>query len=283
VSAAQVRTWAALALQVAALVAASLALLGVSWLDARAKPRWLVLVDRSESVRAAPPTRRPTPSLAPSLRLAARRCGSISPAGRAAPAPASSAAVAALHPRSTDIEAALQAALALHADAALAGAVVVSDGQENVGDAARALRAAREAQPADPAGSAVFAPAPSTRVAHVLAPDASARRPAASRSRGAPRRRRRSPTCASKATAAQTGRRRRAGPPPPHGVEKGRATVGVEARRSGAPSSSTSPFPQIPASGATIGRRGRCPAVRRFFPAPPPGPRSSTRAGRAGP
>ena len=47
------RTLIALALQLAALVALSLSLLGVSWLDSRSKPRVLVLVDRSESVPRA--------------------------------------------------------------------------------------------------------------------------------------------------------------------------------------------------------------------------------------
>ena len=47
------RTGVALALQLAALVVLGLALLGFSWLDLRAKPRLLVLVDRSESMPRA--------------------------------------------------------------------------------------------------------------------------------------------------------------------------------------------------------------------------------------
>ena len=47
------RTSIALALQLAALVALSLSLLGVAWLDPRSKPRALLLVDRSQSVPRA--------------------------------------------------------------------------------------------------------------------------------------------------------------------------------------------------------------------------------------
>ena len=48
-----------------------------------------------------------------------------------------------LEPSATNIEAALEAALAAHAEAAFTSVVMVSDGLENVGDAARALRALR--------------------------------------------------------------------------------------------------------------------------------------------
>ena len=42
------RTSIALALQLAALVALSLSLLGAAWLDPRSRPRVLLLVDRSQ-------------------------------------------------------------------------------------------------------------------------------------------------------------------------------------------------------------------------------------------
>ena len=47
------RTLLALALQLAALAALVLALLGHAWLDARSRPRLLVLVDRSDSMPRA--------------------------------------------------------------------------------------------------------------------------------------------------------------------------------------------------------------------------------------
>ena len=169
VSAASVRTWAALVLQIAALAAVTLSLLGVSWLDARSKARWLVLVDRSESVpRAA--ADRAVADVASAVRAAGGELRRLEFAGRAAaPSAVDAAADAGLEPSSTNIEAALDAALAVHGEGALAGAVVVSDGHENVGDAARALRAAREAR-LPLRWVAVSRPAPPTSVVHVLAP-----------------------------------------------------------------------------------------------------------------
>ena len=168
-NAASRRTWAAFVLQVAALAALSLSLLGVSWLDARTKPRWLVLVDRSDSVpRAA--ADQALADVADAVRAAGGRLQRIEFAGKTgAPAGKGDAAAVALEPSSTHIEAALDAALALHADAPLAGVVVISDGQENVGDAERALRGAREARlPLQ--WAAIARAAPPTRIVQVLAP-----------------------------------------------------------------------------------------------------------------
>ncbi len=165
-NAASARTWAALVLQVAALAALSLSLLGVSWLDARSKVHWLVLVDRSDSVPRLDADRA-VADVTNAVRAAGGEIRQIEFAGKAATP--SSAAGAGLEPSSTNIEAALDVALALHADAALAGAVVVSDGQENVGDAGRALRSAREARlPVQ--WAAVARAAPPTRIVQVLAP-----------------------------------------------------------------------------------------------------------------
>jgi Ca-activated chloride channel family protein len=170
VSAARIRTRAALALQVAALAAVVLSLVGVSWLDARTKPRWLLLVDRSESVP------RPAADQAvAAVASAIRATGGTDPqrlefAGKPnAPSLPGAIADAGLEPSSTDIEAALDAALMAHADEAFDGIVVVSDGQENIGDAARALRAVREAR-VPLQWIAVSRAPPSSRVVQVLAP-----------------------------------------------------------------------------------------------------------------
>ena len=70
----------------------------------------------------------------------------------------------------TNIEAALDAALAAHAQAAFDSIVMISDGLENAGDTARALRAMREARlPVQ--WIAVGRPPPETRVSEVLAPE----------------------------------------------------------------------------------------------------------------
>lgn len=165
------RTLVALALQLTALVALSLSLLGHSWLDARSKPRMLVLVDRSQSV-----PRSDGDKAVAEVERAAQSAGIgelqlLEFAGRpGAPSRRAADSVAALEPSATNIEAALQAALAAHAQAALAGVVVVSDGLENVGDAARALRAVHAARlPLQ--WIAVGRPPPETRVEQVLAPD----------------------------------------------------------------------------------------------------------------
>ena len=136
-----------LALQLAALVVLSLSLLGVSWLDSRSKPRVLVLVDRSESVpRAAGDA-----ALAEVVR-AAKAVGSsevhvLEFAGRpGTPSALPTSSVADLQPSATNIEAALDAALAAHAQAAFDGAVMISDGLENGrGYGTRAARDARGA------------------------------------------------------------------------------------------------------------------------------------------
>jgi Ca-activated chloride channel homolog len=171
VSAARIRTVVALALQVAALAALALALLGASWLDSRSRSRVLVLVDRSDSVpRAASDA-----ALAEVVR-AAKAAGSgelllLEFAGRpGAPSALPAASVAELQPSETNIETALDAALAAHAQASFASAVMISDGLANVGDTARALQAMREA--ALPLQwIAVGRAPPETRVSQVLAPD----------------------------------------------------------------------------------------------------------------
>ena len=169
-SSARTRTVAALALQVAALAALALSMLGVSWLDARSRPRVLVLVDRSESVpRAA------SDAAVAEVTRAVKAAGSelliLEFAGRPGALSALPAAsLADLEPAETNIEAALAAALTAHAQEAFASAVVISDGLENAGDAARALHAMREAElPLQ--WIAVGRPPPETRISEVLAPD----------------------------------------------------------------------------------------------------------------
>jgi len=153
------RTLAALALQLAALAVLGLAVLGTPWLDARSKPRVLVLVDRSYSVPRADADKAVADLV---LAAGAVDLHRLDFAGRPA-------AAAALDPAATHIEAALDAALAAHAQVAFDGVVVVSDGQENVGDAARALRAVRDAGlPLH--WMAVGRPPPRARIAEVLAP-----------------------------------------------------------------------------------------------------------------
>ena len=92
-------------------------------------------------------------------------------AGRpGAPSALPAAAVADLQPSTTNIEAALDAELTAHAQAPFAGAVMISDGLENAGDAPRALRAMREARlPLQ--WIAVGRQPPETRVSEVLASD----------------------------------------------------------------------------------------------------------------
>ncbi len=161
----------ALALQLAALVALSLSLLGYSWLDARSRPRVLVLVDRSQSV----PRTASDKALADVIHAANAAGGGdmqlLEFAGRpAAPSTKAAESVADLEPSATNIEAALDAALAADARSPVAGIVVISDGLENAGDTERALRTARDARlPVQwiPVGR----PLPETRIAEVLAPD----------------------------------------------------------------------------------------------------------------
>ena len=188
------RILAALALQVAALAALALALAGSAWLDPRSQPRLLVLVDRSHSM-----PRLATDQALAEVLQAARVAGAgeiqlmefagrpASPkaviaatAARAAPADttvtaapaamAPGAAVAAdTQPAATNIEAALQAALAAHAGAAFDGAVLISDGLATAGDTARGLGALRDARLALQ-WRALGRQAPPVRVAEVLAP-----------------------------------------------------------------------------------------------------------------
>lgn len=141
------RTLIALALQLMALAALSLSLLGFSWLDARSRPRVLVLVDRSASV----PREASDLALAAVVHAAKAAVGGdlqlLEFAGRpAAPAAHPTDSVANLDPSATNIEAALEAALTAHAQAPVASVIVISDGLANVGDTARALHAAREAR-----------------------------------------------------------------------------------------------------------------------------------------
>ena len=171
VSRAARRTLWALALQVAALSMLSWALLGGSWLDTRGQPRTLVLVDRSQSM-----PRDEVDKAVAAVARAAQSAGSgalqmIEFAGRVAAASTSGNEPArVLDPTATNIEAALQAALDIHAGAPLSSVVVVSDGHENAGDAARALLVAREAR-LPVRWIALSRSAPAARISEVLAPD----------------------------------------------------------------------------------------------------------------
>ncbi|MEO7115397.1 MAG: VWA domain-containing protein [Caldimonas sp.] len=169
-SALRMRTWIALALQAGALALLAAALLGSVWLDTRSLPRWLVVVDRSASVPRASADQ----AVADVVRSAHAGRGAevlrLEFAGKtSALAPLDGVASAGLEPSSTDIEAALDAALAAHAEAAFDGVVVISDGQQNVGDATRALRAMRDARLPLQWLPVSRAP-PRSRIAQVLAP-----------------------------------------------------------------------------------------------------------------
>ena len=169
-SKAGLRIGAALALQLAALTAIALSLLGFSWLDARSKPGVLVLVDRSESMPRAEAN-----EAAAEVARAADAAGAAEPrriefAGRpASPDMPPGSSPAQLEPWATNIEAALQAALEVHARSPIASLVVVSDGLENRGDGAQALHSAREAGVAL-SWIAAGRPPPPTWIAEVLAP-----------------------------------------------------------------------------------------------------------------
>jgi Mg-chelatase subunit ChlD len=147
------RTATAFVLQALALAALLLALVGVRWLDDRSRPTLLVLVDRSSSV-----PRVDADAALVELRRAApgHRLEWLQFAGRAGlPAPLPTDAVEMdarardageiLLPSVTNLEQALDAALAAHAHRPYAAAVVLSDGRANAGDASRALSSAREA------------------------------------------------------------------------------------------------------------------------------------------
>ncbi|MDO9313175.1 MAG: VWA domain-containing protein [Burkholderiaceae bacterium] len=165
------RTLLALALQLAALLALSLSLLGASWLDVRSKPRVLVVVDRSQSVPRAAGDKAIAEVMQAAKAAGGQDVQLIEFAGRpAARAAKASEPAADLDPSVSNIEAALEAALTAHAKTPFASAVVISDGLETVGDTARALRAVREARlPVQwiPVGREP----PQTRIAEVLVPD----------------------------------------------------------------------------------------------------------------
>lgn len=164
------RTLLALALQLAAFATLGLAVLGKPWLDERGKPRLLLLVDRSQSQPRAGSDKAVADVVQAARAAGAGEVLRLDFAGRPGPPSTSvSDSSAGLDLAATDIEAALDAALAAHAEAAFDGAVVVSDGLENVGDAARALRTAREAGlPLH--WVAVGRPPPRAHIAEVLAP-----------------------------------------------------------------------------------------------------------------
>ncbi len=164
------RTLVALALQAAALLVLALALLGASWLDPRTRPRMLLLVDRSPNMPAAAADR-----AAAAVIEAAKARGAtllrIDFAGRPAPSSTTAEAASATTASApTNIEAALQLALAEHARAAIDRAVIVSNGFATAGDTERGLRAVRAAGLALQ-WIALGRPPPETRIAEVLAPD----------------------------------------------------------------------------------------------------------------
>jgi Mg-chelatase subunit ChlD len=143
-------TVTAIALQALALVLMLLALAGVRWLDDRSRPAVLVLVDRSSSVprddadAALDQLRRVTPGHRLDRLEFAGRAGSPAPLPTNADANAPDAGTNLL-PSVTNLEQALDAALAAHAERPYAAAVVLSDGRANAGDTSRALSSAREA------------------------------------------------------------------------------------------------------------------------------------------
>lgn len=171
------RTVTATALQVLALVALLLALVGVRWLDDRVRPGLLVLVDRSLSM--------PRPATDAALVELRRSAGGgriewLEFAGHpGAPGPLPTnpldsdgrdrGADADVLPSVTDLERALDAALAAHARHPYAAAVVLSDGRANAGDSDRALSSAREVGlPVH--WLTVARPAPAAWIADVQAP-----------------------------------------------------------------------------------------------------------------
>lgn len=172
------RTAAALALQALALIVLVLALAGAAWLDGRSKSRVLVLVDRSLSVpqRAAADAvaavERATKQAGASLDVLefAGRVGDISSVrGTATASMRDSAAATELEQSSTNLEQALNTALAAHARRAYASAVVISDGFDTAGDSTNAVRAVAQAGlPLQ--WIAVGRPLPATRIADVSAP-----------------------------------------------------------------------------------------------------------------
>lgn len=157
-------------LQTAALAALGLALFGVSWLDARSKPRALVLVDRSQSMPRAASDKALTEVVRAAQATGVGELQVLEFAGKpAAPAAQAGDGAAPLEASATNIEAALDAALAAHAATAFDSLVLISDGHANRGDTARALRAVRQARlPLQ--WLAVGRAPPATRITQVLAP-----------------------------------------------------------------------------------------------------------------
>ncbi len=147
------RTATATVLQALALLALLLALGGVHWLDDRARPGLLVLVDRSLSVpRAAADAalvefkREAGGGPIEWLEFAGRpgSPGSLQPTAHEADG-RDRGADADLLPSATNLEQALEAALEAHARRPYATVVVLSDGHANAGDSGRALSSALEA------------------------------------------------------------------------------------------------------------------------------------------
>lgn len=169
-SSAPLRSWLALALQLAALATISLSLLGFTWLDPRSKPRVLMLVDRSLSMPRADADKALS-----DVDRAATAAGAYKPqliefADRPElRGPSMGAGANSLDTSATNIEAALLASLEAHARSPFDSVVVISDGLENAGDASRALRALSEARlPVQ--WLATGRPPPTTHIAEVLAP-----------------------------------------------------------------------------------------------------------------
>ena len=167
------RTWVALALQSAALAVLCWSLFGRSWLDPRSQPRMLLLLDRSQSMPHADADKAVAAVVQAAKAAGMGAVQLLEFAGRPVTAVAAAAPATgpldALEPAATNIEAALDAALAAHAQSAFASLVIISDGHENAGDAARGLEAVRAAGlPLQ--WLAVGRAPPPTRITQVLAP-----------------------------------------------------------------------------------------------------------------
>jgi Ca-activated chloride channel homolog len=159
------RIWTALAAQGLALLLLVAALLGATWLDARGGPRFLILVDRSQSV-----PREAADQAVAKIEQAARSVGGVELQWLEFAGRPGTAGETALDPAATNIEAALEATMAAHARTPFDAAIVISDGQATVGNTARALRALHDAGLALQ-WIAVGSPPPATRIASVLAPE----------------------------------------------------------------------------------------------------------------
>jgi len=165
-----IATMAALVVELAALAILALAVSGVSWLDTRSMPRVLVLADRSLSM--------PRQAVDAAIGRVTSRLEELGPVGvqvlefagkTRATTRGSRETDATLQPSTTNIEQALEAALQANVETRYSSAIVISDGFENAGDAARALRAAREAHlPVN--WVAIGRTAPPVRISDVLVP-----------------------------------------------------------------------------------------------------------------